>query len=96
VEQRTLLGDTMILDVFRGYMSDVHHNGKMGLDRHFFFGFPPLLMLSKQSTQVVQVLKNNSSYGLSQLVRLGMDKRPSCTCNMSTDDSCIQHALICT
>jgi hypothetical protein len=57
-------------------MCDVHHIGKMGLDRHFlFFAFPPLLMLSKQSTQAVQVLKNNFSYGLFQLVGPGMDKR---------------------
>jgi len=70
--------------------------GRWALTDTFFFVFDPLLMLSKQSTQAVQVLKNNSSYGLSQLVGPGMDKRLSCTSNMGTDDSCIQHALICT
>ncbi len=78
------------------YMPDVHHNGKMGLDRQFCFVLPPLLMLSKQSREAVQVLRNNSSYGLFQIVGPGMDKRTSCTCNMGTHDSCIEHALICT
>jgi hypothetical protein len=58
------MGNTMILDVFGGSMSDVHHNGKMGLDTHFFFFlFPPLLMLSKQSTQAVEVLKKKIHMG---------------------------------
>jgi hypothetical protein len=42
-----------------------------------------LLRLSKQSTQAVHILRNNSSDGLFQLVGSGMGKRPSHTCNMS-------------
>jgi hypothetical protein len=34
------------------------------LNHRRFFLYPCLLTLSKQSTQAVQVLKNNSSYGL--------------------------------
>jgi len=48
------------------------------------FFLPSLLRLSKQSTQAVHVLRNNSSYGLFQLVGSGMGKRHSCTCNMGT------------
>jgi hypothetical protein len=69
----------------------------MGLNKGF--SFSPLLTLSKQSTQAVQVLKNNSSYGSFQIVDPGMGERPCeqllpCTCNMGTDVSCIQDALI--
>jgi hypothetical protein len=42
--------------------------GRWAFTTTFFFVFPPLFMLSKQSTQGVQVLKDNSSYGLFQLV----------------------------
>jgi hypothetical protein len=69
----------MTLDLSQVYMSDVHHNGKTGLYIWFFNSFPPLLRLSKQSTQAVHILRNNSSYGLFQLVGSGMGKRPSRT-----------------
>jgi len=84
VEQRAFPGNPMTLDLSHGHMSDVHHNRKMGLYRLFFYFFPPLLRLSKQSTQAVHVLKNNYSYGLFQLVGSGMGKGPSCKCNMGT------------
>ncbi len=73
MEQRALPGNPMTLDLSQGYMSDVHHNGKMGLYRRFFF-LPSLLRLSKQSTQAEHGLRNNSSYGLFQLVGSGMGK----------------------
>jgi len=42
-----MLGNTMILDVSQGSMSDVHHNGKMGLDIHFTFCFSPFVNVIK-------------------------------------------------
>ncbi len=58
--------------------------GRWAFTDDFLNFFPPLLRLSKQSTQGVHILRNNSSYGLFQLVGSGSCKRPSRTCNMGT------------